>query len=64
MSLHKLATPKQINVRNSAQNERGGDLTSFVSPTLIAATSQDEHGSQGAPSLDALSSIAANFGSK
>ena len=56
MSLHKLAILKGINVRNSAQNERGADLTSFVSPTLITARSQDEHGSQGAPSLDALSS--------
>ena len=64
MSLHKLATLKQINVRNSAQNKRGADLTSSVSPTLITARSRDEHGFQGAPSLDALSSIAANFGTK
>ena len=47
MSLHKLATLKQIRVRNSAQNERGAALTSFVSPTLLTARSQDEHGSQG-----------------
>ena len=64
MSLDKLATPKQINVRSSARDELGTGLTSFVSPTLITARSQDEHSSQGAPSLDALSSIAANFGTK
>lgn len=45
MSLHRFATLKQMNVRNSAQNERGADLTFSVSPTLITARSQDEHGS-------------------
>ena len=37
MSLHKLATLKQINVPNSARSELGTEWTSFVSPTLITA---------------------------